>query len=118
MHACNMEPLVHVRSALGRSPRWHAVWFMRLWPDATSSIPWRPPECGPDAWSQVLLCIDGRVCACAVTGLPEERFLPGAEDPASDEVPPRAFRLLLARPCWAWPRWRRWTWWCAAASGP
>ena len=36
---------------------------------------------------QVLVAIGGRVCACAVTGVPEERFHPGAEDPASDEAP-------------------------------
>ncbi len=35
---------------------------------------------------QVLLSIGGRICACAVTGVPEERFHPGAEDPASDEA--------------------------------
>ena len=39
-----------------------------------------------DQHLQVLLAIGGRVCACAVTGVPEERFLPGAEDPASDEA--------------------------------
>ena len=35
---------------------------------------------------QVLVAIGGRVCACAVTWVPEERFHPGAEDPASDEA--------------------------------
>ncbi|CAK9109097.1 Putative WD repeat-containing protein [Durusdinium trenchii] len=35
---------------------------------------------------EVLLAIEGRVCACAVTGVPEERFHVGAEDPASDEA--------------------------------
>ena len=32
------------------------------------------------------MAIGGRTCACAVTGVPEERFRPGAEDPASDEA--------------------------------
>ncbi|CAJ1359133.1 unnamed protein product, partial [Effrenium voratum] len=35
---------------------------------------------------EVLVAIEGRLCAACVTGIPEERFLPGAEDPASDEA--------------------------------
>ena len=40
----------------------------------------------PSCHREVLLSIGGRICACAVTGVPEERFHPGAEDPASDEA--------------------------------
>jgi len=35
---------------------------------------------------EVLVAVGDRVAAVAVTGIPEERFQPGTEDPASDEA--------------------------------